>query len=512
MSTIVSPKIHLKKNQDRGQSLCNIKSFANMYNGSSPDFQIISPRIPINDYFLNRNYISSRNSGMYTIPLPNANIDQENLTSTDVKRNKSTHTNSEPQFDFSINQLLKQRRLRNESISKLSCQNTIDSKDMTICPTNNTRRQLFKYSIDTTNTNINTNSEVKYKRKKFLSQNFNKIELTQYLTYLTSVDADTDEEKFRKRLNQDANSIFSFKQNNISILDGEEESLIYDSPCLKLIAMKTVEKKTLKHLKSLNYHSEKNSEAESSPKSPNNFALKKLRNPNRSKTKDFNFNELDNLVANYKIFYENVAQFKCSEVSFRRILGDSELINHLFASKIKGRFKEPPTSMKLIEEILEFYGKKRVLPRQKKPYQNLKNKYSLIDSYSLEILRKFCYKLGELNIEWKMNGIKNLDDRLFCQQESQRVTEKKILPKIFKTNKKQFYDILEMCDSQHSQILPSIDYNIRNKLTNTERVINSELDLVEKANRVINNGLDEIYEKCQLNYYKSNTGRIITLI
>ena len=494
MSIVIDQKINFQKNQDKGSFICNNKSSAHIYNGNSPDFQKISPRIPINNYFLNRNYISSKNDSIYTIPLTNTTITQEDFPN-ESKRIQSPHKKSEIQFDFSISQLLKQRRLRNESLNKVSSQSIIDSKDE--------MRQSLKYSIDAPNLEVTSN------KKKFPSQNDNnKIEITKYLTYLTSVDAETEEEEFRKRLNHETISHFTGNQNNMS-KSKKEESSIYDPTCLKLIATKSDKKKPIKHLKNMDNQIGKDSKIRS-PKSRIGHILIRNRSFGKSKTQDFTCKELDDLTAQYRFFFENVAQFKCSQVNFQNILGDSELINSLFASKIKGRFKEPPTSMKLIDDIFEFNGSKRLLLRQKEPILNFKNKFSLIDSRSLEMLRRFCYKLEEVNLEWKMNGIKNLADRLFNQQESQKITEQKILPKIFKSNKQRFSEILEICGSQNSQILPTINYDIRNKLANTERIINCKIDRIEKTNRTVNKALDKIYEKYQLNYYKSNTARTIT--
>ena len=275
--------------------------------------------------------------------------------------------------------------------------------------------------------------------------------------------------------------------------------------------MASDERKLLKNVKSLNDQSEKYSNdvcrinLRRSPR-----GLTKVKSYKNLKSQDNLTKELENLAANYRFFFENVAQFGCSEVSFKNFLGDSELINCLFSNKIKGRFREPPTTTRLIDDIFNLCGNKN--PSFKKGEKSLtdKNKYNNIENYSLELLRKFSLKLEEINIEWKMKGIKNLENRIFDHQEAQKISEHKILPKIFKNNKQQFYDVLEICDSQQSQILPSIDYNIWNKLANFER-ISGELDQIEKTNRIVSKGLDKLYEKCQLKYYTKNNGRTITL-
>ena len=201
MPKIIPSKITLKKKHNEGFILYYNKSHEKIFSESSIDVQMKSPKISMNGEFPDINYKSLKNSDINTIPLSNIMVNNcEDSTFDDQQTRKSGHTNSELKFNFDISHLLKKRRLIKESINEVSCQNTLDSKDMTTYPINNILTPSLKYSMQAPN--------IIPKIKKFVNQNFNKIELTEYLTYLTSIDTDTKEEKFRKRLNQDDNGNF----------------------------------------------------------------------------------------------------------------------------------------------------------------------------------------------------------------------------------------------------------------------------------------------------------------
>jgi len=224
----------------------------------------------------------------------------------------------------------------------------------------------------------------------------------------------------------------------------------------------------------------------------------------------------EKLAQNYKQFYENTLRYKCSEENFRRILGDQKIIRDLFESKTKAKYKEPPSPLKIIHEVkgINVVKKNPMTIHMTESLRKVSNfikpaAATIFDHNTIDILKKFNVKLEKFNMEYKLNGIKGLEEHVFKIQEDMQLKEKQILPKVAKFSRKRFVDLRIACAETQDAVTTSGNYDFSQKLAQVEDS-KGELEEIGEKNRIVNKMLDKLYLKWQIsNYHKNNKAYVI---